>query len=123
MLYPSGGEGFGNPAAESMAAGTPVVYSDYSSHAEFCQFGGLPIRCQYIPELNNGIQRAMVDTNHAIEQLLKLIRDPAYRDKLGEQGRNYMTQFSIPYMIDPWNNIFTEVAARDTSKRLYTTLI
>lgn len=123
MLYPSGGEGYGNPAAECMAAGTPVVYSDYSSHSEFCQFGGLPIRCEYIPELAHGIQRAVVDTNHAIEQMLKLIRNPDYRDQLGNSGREYMMQYSIPYMIDPWDNIFSELYNRNTSKKLYTTLV
>lgn len=123
MLYPSGGEGFGNPAAEAMAAGTPVVYSDYSSHAEFCEFGGLPIRCTYVPELVHGIQRAVVDTNHAVEQLLKLVRDKELKKSLGIKGKSHMQQFAIPNMVDVWNKIFSELDLAPKQDKIYTTII
>ena len=34
LLYLSGGEGFGLPPWEAMSVAIPVVYSNYSSHAE-----------------------------------------------------------------------------------------
>jgi len=37
LLFPSRGEGFGLPAAECMAAGLPVVYTDWSSLPEVCK--------------------------------------------------------------------------------------
>ena len=126
MLYPTGGEGFGNPAQEAMAASTPVVYSDYSSHAEFCKFGGLPIRCQYQPEIIHGIQRAFVDTGHAVEQIVRLIKDPSLRKTLGLKGRLFTSQYNLPHMIEGWDNIFQGMMSQPlpmNSQKLYTTVI
>ena len=109
MYYPSGGEGFGNPAAESMAASTPVVYSDYSSHSEFCKFGGLPVRVTYQPELAHAIMRAAVDTNHAVKQLLSLIRDEKLRKSLGLRGKLHISQYAAHHMVDSWDNIFSNL--------------
>ena len=39
-VFPSLNEGFGLPVAESLAAGTPVVTSDYGSMAEIGALGG-----------------------------------------------------------------------------------
>jgi len=108
MFYPSGGEGFGNPPFEAMAAGTPIAFSNYSSHAEFCRYGGLPIRVTYQPEMHHGIMRAVVDTNHAVEQVLKLRRSEKLRDKLGQQGRQYVAQYTTSHMASPWNKLFED---------------
>lgn len=39
-IFPSLSEGFGLPAAESLAAGTPVITSDFGSMAEIARHGG-----------------------------------------------------------------------------------
>jgi glycosyltransferase involved in cell wall biosynthesis len=39
-VFPSLGEGFGLPVAESLYAGTPVVTSDFGSMAELASLGG-----------------------------------------------------------------------------------
>lgn len=111
MYYPSGGEGFSLPVAESLASGIPIVFSNYSSHAEMAKFGGLPVRVTYQPEIMHGIQRSVVDTNHAIEQLLKLVRSKELRHKLGTMGMQHMSQYSIPHMVDTWDKIFTDMMA------------
>ena len=113
MFYPSGGEGFGNPPFECMAAGVPIVFSDYSSHAEFCRFGGLPVRvANYTPEMQLGIQRSAIDTNHAIEQMLKLVRSKELRKSLGSRGRQHAAQFAIPHLTPVWDNIFSEMMTK-----------
>lgn len=109
MLYPSGGEGFGNPAWEAMAAGTPVVYSDYSSHAEFCQHGGLPIRVSYIPELHHGIMRSKIDIAHGVEQCLSLYDDRSLLSKLGNLGRMFAAQYDLKHLVGAWDSIFTDM--------------
>lgn len=113
FYYPSGGEGFGNPAFEAMASGVPVVYSNYSAHAEFCKFGGLPVRpATYVSELNHGIQRCVVDTAHAVEQMLKLVNSKELRDELGSSGRLFTEDFSIDSLAMQWDEIFTELMAK-----------
>lgn len=125
-LYPSGGEGLGNPLIESMASGIPVVYSNYSSHAEMGQFGGLPIRVTYISEPHIGIQRSIVDTNHAVEQLLKLYRDPKLKYDLGLRGRQHVSQYTLDTMAPTWDKVFTEMMRRplpQAGNKLYSTVI
>ena len=126
MYYPSGGEGFGNPPYEAMACGVPIVYSNYSSHAEFCKNGGLPVRVTYIPEPHIGIQRSIVDTNHAVEQILKLKRDPELRYKLGASGRNYVAQYSLQAMAVAWDRVFTDMMDSPLpmkNNKMYSTVI
>ncbi len=127
MYYPSGGEGFGCPAAECMAAGTPLLYSNYSSHADFCKFGGLPVRvANYTPELGHSIWRSAVDTSHAIEQALKLVRSKQLRYELGSRGRAHMMRYDLSCMVEPWHQLFTSVAGKplpNIGKKLYTTTV
>jgi len=126
MFYPSGGEGFGNPPFETMASAVPIVYSDYSSHAEFCKFGGLPVRVTYQPEIHHGIMRSAIDTGHAIEQLLKLYRDRKLAKTLGARGRAFVSQFDCAVMAPTWDSIFTEMMQQPTPQqgsKLYSTVI
>jgi glycosyltransferase involved in cell wall biosynthesis len=126
MYYPSGGEGFGNPPFETMANAVPIVYSDYSSHAEFCKFGGLPVRVTYQPEIHHGIMRASVDTNHAVEQILKLYRNRELAKILGARGRAYVSQYECSVMAPTWDTLFTQMMASPTpnmGSKLYSTVI
>lgn len=113
MYYPSGGEGFGNPAFEAIASGVPVVYSNYSAHAEFCRHGGLPVRVgNYISEIHHGIQRSVVDTNHAIEQMLKLVNSEDLRNSLGKSGREFASHHDLPIMVESWDMIFNDMMTK-----------
>jgi len=127
MYYPSGGEGFGNPAFECMAAGTPILFSNYSSHAEFCKFGGLPVRvANYTPELGHSIMRSSVDTNHAVEQMLKLVRNKDLRKSLGEAGRKHADIYNTRNMAPTWHQLFTNMMKKPLpaeGSKLYTTAI
>lgn len=122
MFYPSGGEGFGNPPFEAMGLGVPILYSDYSSHAEFCKFGGLPIRvASYVPELGIGINRAVIDTGHAIQRFLE-IKNPVLRAKLSKAAHEYISQFDVSHMFPAWDNIFSDVMSKPLpvhNKRIY----
>lgn len=113
MFYNSGGEGNGNGAQEYMATGGPIVYSDYSSHADFCQHGGLPVRINsYVSELHHGIMRSVIDTGHAVQQLNKLIRNKTLRQTLGVKGRTSISQTDVSQTTKVWDKIFTDVMSK-----------
>ena len=126
MFHPSGGEGFNNPMFECMAGGVPVVYSNYASHAEFAKFGGLPVRVTYIPEPATGIQRSIVDTNHAVEQILRLYRDEKLRLELGSKGRAHVLQYNVDTMSTAWDLTFSELMKKPlpiAGTKMYSTII
>jgi glycosyltransferase involved in cell wall biosynthesis len=123
MLYLSGGEGFGIPAYEAMACGVPSVYTNYSSHADFCQHGGYPVRCEFIPELAFNIQRSQADVNHAIEQCLHAYYD---RETLAEKGRSaraFVETKALDSIVDKWDKVFTTMMqspiGTNNSQRVY----
>ena len=108
-IYLSGGEGFGIPAFESLMSGVPTIYSNYSSHADYCKHGGLPVRVDFIPELGLTIHRSIADTNHAVEQVLWAYNNQEEFDKLGESGRAFAETKALDVIVDQWHAIFQEM--------------
>ena len=85
------------------------MFSNYSSHAEFAQFGGLPVRVTYQPEIHHAIMRSTIDTNHAVEQTLKLRRSKDLRLQLGASGRKHAFQYTTAHTVSSWDKVFTEM--------------
>lgn len=71
-------EGFGFTAVEGMACGKPVIWSDQPAIREATGGIGLPIK----PDDAESLRAAM----------LKLLLDPALREKLGAEGRAWVEQ-------------------------------
>ncbi len=91
------GEGFNLPVAESLACGTPVIYSNFSATPEVVGPGGLAVEpVEYMPfELSSSWQ-AIPSTAQITERMIQ-----AYRDwetggnlarELGENGRRHVLE-------------------------------
>jgi len=109
MLYLSGGEGFGVPAFEAMQSGVPIIYTNYSSHADFCKYGGLPVRCTFIPQEAHLINRSIADTGDAVSKVLQAYRNPHSISKLGLAGREFTKSKSVEIITDQWDTLFTKL--------------
>jgi len=123
MMYLSGGEGFGIPAFESLMAGVPTIYTNYSSHADYCKHGGLPVRVDFIPELGLTIHRSIADTNHAVEQCLWAYRNQDKFAELGLKGRKFTETKTIDVIVDQWHQMFQEMMEKplpiDSQEMIY----
>lgn len=108
LLYLSGGEGFGLPAWEAICSGLPVVYTNYSSHAEFLgrADAGLPVGGILQPERRSCLWRMIADVPQAVQAVRKLYFDHALRTTLGNNGRRFAEQFTPEVQVARWHEIF-----------------
>lgn len=109
FLYLSGGEGFGIPAFEAQQCGLPIIYANYSSHADFAKHGGLPVRCDFIPEFAFGINRSIADTGDTIRQILKAYRNRGWFYDLGAEGKAFADTKSPKAIAEQWDALFTSM--------------
>ena len=110
LLYLSGGEGFGMPALESMASGLPVIYSDYSAHAEMLRRAdaGIAVPGVLQPEAGCCIQRIISDPAAAVAAVRKLYYNSDERRRLGKNGRHFATVNELDLIVSNWHNMFQE---------------
>jgi len=80
FAYPSLYEGFGLPAAEAMACGTPTLVSTDGALAEVTGEAALAVDPQSVESIASGLQR--------------LIEDEALRAKLAEEGPKQVARFT-----------------------------
>lgn len=108
LLYLTGGEGFGLPAWEAMCAGLPVVYTDYSSHAEFLRHanGGLPVRGILQPEAKSCIWRMVADVGEALQAVRILYFDREIGKTLGANGRVFVQNYAPAIQAAKWHQMF-----------------
>ncbi|MBL9171123.1 MAG: glycosyltransferase family 4 protein [Verrucomicrobiales bacterium] len=104
----SNGEGFGLPIIESMAAGVPVVATDYSACSELVRGRGELARILGTQTLgNNLIEHAIVDVDDLARCIERLYLNPTLLETYGKAGREYACNLAWEKLIPQWLEVIS----------------
>jgi len=98
LVFPSFAEGFGLPALECLACGTPCVVSQTTSLPEVVGDWGILVDPHSDEEIADG--------------MLRLLNDEPYRAKIREQGPAWAQRFSFEAMAQKYMEIYQGLALR-----------
>jgi len=98
-------EGFGIVFLEAMEVGLPIVTYDEGGQADFLEEG----MTAFLVPLGN--------TEAFTERLGRLIRDPALRRRMGEQGKRAVVEYHIDRCAARFRRIYDEAANRSGTAR------
>ncbi len=105
FVMPSLWEGFGLVLLEAMAAGQPIVASKVSAIPEVIEDGV------------TGLLVPPAEPSALAQAILTLWREPAFREKLGNAGRERLRErFSLDQMVDETERVYAEVLANRPSR-------
>lgn len=93
FCFPSRFEGFPNALAEAMALGLPVVASDCGGSLELIQHE------------ENGLICPVDDVDAFASALVRVMTQPDYGEKLGNQARKSMEKFSQETIFNKWDDV------------------
>jgi glycosyltransferase involved in cell wall biosynthesis len=97
FVFPSLYEGFGLPAVEAMASGTPVVTSNVSSLPEVTGDAAVLVDPYDVESIGNGIRR--------------VLDDPQFAEELRLKGLKRAREFSWARSVEKTRRVYREVAA------------
>lgn len=98
LLVPSLQEGFGLPAIEAMACGTPVLASDIPVHREVLGAAAHFVASNQIPAWS--------------AEMLKMVREPLWRETLVQSGLDQSRIYRWPKMAAQTDRFYREILKR-----------
>jgi len=108
MVLPTIGEGFGLPMLESMAAGTPVIATNYSACVELLEGHGLLIDVKNHIYAGREIYRyALPDQEDLLSKLCKIWSDNKLRGRLARDGVQFSRRFAWKGIIAEWEALIS----------------
>lgn len=111
LVTPNLGEGFGITIAESMACGTPVIATEYTTGPELLgEDRGLLVDVDMIFDVD-GIERPIPSVKSLVDNVKYYIDNPDEKDAHGEAGKEYARKtFSIEHIFNEWRNVIDSVS-------------
>jgi D-inositol-3-phosphate glycosyltransferase len=111
MALPTMGEGFGLPLVEAMAAGVPVITTDYAAGRELVQGRGELIAVKEMMTIGPyNIDHAIADVDDLAERLIRLARDADTRERYAREGRAFAETLDWDVIMPQWLALFERLA-------------
>jgi glycosyltransferase involved in cell wall biosynthesis len=115
-VLPSTGEGFGLPIIESLAAGVPVVATDYSACSELVRGRGELARVLTTVTVGVSLlEHAVVEVEDLAGRIEKLYRDPGLVKRYSAAGRAFAESLSWDNLMPRWVGIIRATAGSGTA--------
>lgn len=112
MALPTAGEGFGLPILESMAAGTPVIATDYTSCVELLEGRGELIRIkEFLTAGRYNIEYAIPDIDDLVAKLDLLYSRPELRKKHSAAGVEFARTLDWDEIVKSWDSLLVDVVS------------
>ncbi len=96
FVLPSRREGLPRSVMEAMAAGKPVVATDVRGNRDLVEHGV------------TGLLVKLGDAQGLTDALLRLIRDPELRDRMGQAGKEKIREYSLECVVQEMVAIYTQ---------------
>lgn len=110
MALPSSGEGFGLPLLEAMAAGVPVITTDYSAGAELVKGRGELIQVKtFLTTGRYNVEMVIPDTDDLVAKLNLLYEDADLRQTYRERGLAFARTLSWEHIVSAWDELLVKV--------------
>jgi len=110
LLNISHGEGFGIPMLESMACGTPVIATNFSSMTELVDGHGwlTPVRALDVYTLKNQFL-ATPDYDVAADQIMKCMDNPDLVKSTGKRAQQFAQKYDWDLIAPSWDRMFRKL--------------
>ena len=113
FIYPTGGEGFGLPLLEAMAAGIPCVYSNYSAYTDWAV--GESVRVSvFQPEVLTQRCRAIADMGDLVRKTLLMLNDHNRRSIAIKRGLKVAAKYNWDSIAQQWVSLIGNVYRRES---------